>query len=444
MNTVWPWYKKNLFLFLHSGWMLWFFASLFYFLQYMVRSAPNILAETFMAHYNIQAIGLGALSSTYYNTYAFSQIPFGILLDASGLRTVLLGTILLFILGIYGLANTNSIPAALFCRSLIGLGTGACFIGTIQIISTTCPSHWRMRLIGLTIFLGKLSGVFTSSSLSPLIHFNWQTIFLYIGHLSFFIWIYFLFFLPKKKFESFFQKTLLQKPQKEMLKFKTSSSQIFHESFKKLRIIFGIPIIWMIGIYGALLYLPVSVLSDLWGASFLSTIPNISFNQAASLSTWILWGSCIGSPLFSLLPQKKIPHTLLFGAILSTFLLIWCILYTPHNMCYLAMLLFAIGFTSSTQSLIFGYALMVMEQKSHSQEIFIESGLISSVVNTLVMLGGVVFQPLIGFFLHIQQYHAEKYNLKIFQYALSALPLAAFIAIFIAFFSFLKFPLYKK
>src|ERR1700744_3601583 len=67
---------------IHMGFVIaWLFCSAFYFMQYMLRSAPGVMIPELSAAFARDALGVGALDGLYYYTYALFSIVCGALLD---------------------------------------------------------------------------------------------------------------------------------------------------------------------------------------------------------------------------------------------------------------------------------------------------------------------------------------------------------------------------
>jgi hypothetical protein len=56
---------------IHMGFVIaWLFCAAFYFMQYMLRSAPGVMIPELSAAFARDALGVGALVGLYYYTYA--------------------------------------------------------------------------------------------------------------------------------------------------------------------------------------------------------------------------------------------------------------------------------------------------------------------------------------------------------------------------------------
>ena len=81
---------------LRRRWVIWASLVLVYIIGHFHRVAPAVIAEDLMRAFQTSGVLLGVLASTYFYTYAFMQIPAGMLADTLGPRkTVTLGTIVM-------------------------------------------------------------------------------------------------------------------------------------------------------------------------------------------------------------------------------------------------------------------------------------------------------------------------------------------------------------
>src|SRR5262249_61550659 len=92
-----------------------------------------------MQSFAVTSPSIGSLAATYFYSYAALMIPAGLLLDAFGVRIVMVigGAIMGGGSLLMGVAMT---PTPLFTgRLLVGLGAAATFIGTLKIAAAWFP-----------------------------------------------------------------------------------------------------------------------------------------------------------------------------------------------------------------------------------------------------------------------------------------------------------------
>ena len=192
------------------------------------------------------------------------------------------------------------------------------------------------------------------------------------------------------------------------------------------------PQIWINGLIGCLLYLPTSVFAELWGIPFLSQALHFSSSAAANVVSLIFLGWATGAPIAGLisdiLKQRRLPMTI--GAVMAA-ILFSIVLYVPHVPVYAVCIIFYLfGFFSSTQVIIFAVGREISSSKA--------SGTAIALTNMFVMIGGVIFQPVVGMLLEgrggkfLEGLHT--YSADAYQYALAVLPCGLILTVFLTFF----------
>ena len=191
--------------------------------------------------------------------------------------------------------------------------------------------------------------------------------------------------------------------------------------------------IWVNGLIGCLLYLPLSAFAELWGIPYLKEAHHLSDHQAAFANAMVFCGWAIGGPLIGAISDKierrRLP--LLIAGVLSV-ISISLLLYFPHvDFLIICALLFSFGFIPSAQALVFPIA-----RESSSTKV---TATAIAFTNMLVMLGGMLLQPIIGKLLvqahgHIILDNIEIYTKADYVFALTILPVSIFVGVILTFF----------
>ncbi len=191
--------------------------------------------------------------------------------------------------------------------------------------------------------------------------------------------------------------------------------------------------IWINGFIGFLTYLSLSAFAELWGIPYLIQVYHLSKAHAASAISMVFLGWAIGCPLsgwFSdFICRRRLP--IVIGSLLAL-VLISIVLYVPNlSLTSLYILLFLFGVATSVEVIIFA----ISRETSNSKI----AGTAISLANAIVMLGGVFFQPIIGFILDMfwdgkMLNGINVYSVKNYQLALSVLPIGFLICLILCFF----------
>jgi nitrate/nitrite transporter NarK len=160
---------------------------------------------------------------------------------------------------------------------------------------------------------------------------------------------------------------------------------------------------WLFGLYTSLLNLPVFLLGALWGSFYLVQVHFLHEAQATYVTSMIFVGTIIGSPVLGLLSDKLASRRkpMLVCALLAI-VLINIIMFVPHlNFVELMALFFLLGFITSAQ--VISYPAIA---ECNPVEI---TGSSLSIASVIIMLGGVLFQPLFSL---LMDWHWNGYIIK--------------------------------
>lgn len=395
---------------------------LFYCYNYFLRVSPSVMQNDLMQGLHINALEFGTLAAFYYWAYTPMQIPVGMIYDRFGARTIQFFACLTAVMGVYVFISADHYLTACLGRFMIGLGTAFAYIGVLKLASIWLPPNRFATVAGLTTAFGMLSAIFSDKYLTEFVqligykHALHST--LIIGTALSILILFFTRSKPKNPLPHRIPYQINPINQMKVL--------------ESLRIVLTNQQIWLIGIIGCLFYLPASVFLDLWGIPYLKTVYHLSPDDAASAISWVFMGWIIAGPsigaLSDKLKRRRLPLTVC--AFMATILLS-IVFYIPGlSLTTLNILFFFYGIFCGAHPLCFALG---KENCPHSI-----SGTAVAITNTLIMLGGMVFQPIVGILLdkHAQVLsNAETvYTSSDYTYALSIVPLGLLIAVFLTFF----------
>lgn len=154
----------------------WFMCTVFYFVQYALRSAPSIMQEEIISTLNISNIELAGIIGLYFYSYAFFALISGVLLDRIGPRFTASSGILLVVLGCV-LFCSGSVLSAQLGRFLQGAGSGVAFTSAVFLATRGFQKKWLATAVGMTQCFGMLGGFMGQAVVSPIIKnqvLTWQ------------------------------------------------------------------------------------------------------------------------------------------------------------------------------------------------------------------------------------------------------------------------------
>jgi len=365
-----------------------------------------------MHYFNVDAAVLGSLSAFYYYAYAVMQIPAGALVDRYGIRKLLIPSALLVALSIGAFSFTQDLWVAEIARILMGFGSAFAFIGCLKLAANWFPKQQFPILVGLTNTVGVIGALTAEAPLAiSVAHYGWRHTMLATGAVG--LIITFFIFLIVRDYPKYC------KPHMQPIK---------RNLWKGLLHIIRFPQTWIVAIIGGLMVAPVSGFTELWSIPFLMKAHHMTRPEAAGLASLMFLGIAVGGPIHGVISRllgRRKPE-LFISACLALICLSLVIYGAIDSLLLLGALLFGFGFFTSSMLLCF--ALNTESQPSWA------SGVTLAFTNMLVMLGGTISQPLIGFVLDLQTKNhgvSELSSLSChdFRLALSILPASFVIAI---------------
>jgi MFS family permease len=140
-------------------WLVWGLGAVLFGWGWFQRVAPGVMVDTLMREFTVGGAILGNLSAVYFYTYAVSQIPAGLIVDAYGSRRIMVVSALLCTLGGLVFAYADGVTEAYIGRILIGLGAGPTFVIALNLAAVWCPKDRMALLSGLIMSFGVLGAL---------------------------------------------------------------------------------------------------------------------------------------------------------------------------------------------------------------------------------------------------------------------------------------------
>lgn len=270
-------------------------------LIYADRTILNPVMPKIAATFGINDAQLGLISSVFFLTYALAQIPFGILADKIGRRTVIIFGFILFsaMTFVSGLVATFGI--FLVIRAIAGLGEGA-YYGPQYALSGEAIPLSKLTLgtaiINSGMAFGSSGGYILSSYLVLQHHQSWTLPFFIISIPTFIIGL--LFFFLKEHVKPQNQKNALQ------------GGDIDSKNQHQLRAIFtNKDLVLAFSLCFCSIYAYFVVLT--WLPQFLQVERGFSGASVGYISSLVPWASIPGALVFARLYDKfSHPKTLVW------------------------------------------------------------------------------------------------------------------------------------
>jgi MFS family permease len=403
-------------------WLICGIGAAFYFYEYLLRIAPSVMLPDLMQTYHLSGAQLGNLSAYFYYAYTPMQLIIGVLMDRYGPRYLLLVACAACSIGAFMFAGSQHIYLAQLSRFLIGFGSAFAFVGALKLATIWLPLERFAAMCGLISTLGMIGGITGVHLLTKLvINYGWRVTTYMSEWLGVILTIVILLIVRDK------------------VKTKPTRQSTYHLELSLKEVFIGLwqslknPYLWMTSIMGMFLFLALSALTELWGITYLAQAYGLTRATAGSVITMVYWGWAIGGPLAGWLSdftkRRKMP--LMFGSLSAA--IIFCIILFAHSLSLpmLYILFFAFGILTSVEIITFA---IVREISSPNL-----AGTSIALINAFIMLGGVIFQPVIGLLLDWdwagKMVHGVRfYSIHNYQIALSILPIGLVITFILSFF----------
>ena len=373
--------------------------ALFLAFEMALQVSPSVMTHELMQDLQVDAIGLGLMSSFYYYTYAAMQVPAGILFDRFHVVKLVIIALLICMAGAFCFASSHGLWLGAIARLLMGFGSAFAFVAVLIVAARSFPQQHFALLVGIAQLLAALGAM---SGGLPLAHgvaqLGWRLTmftFMAIGAL-----LILLIVLLSDHFQPQPEQIQQQSPWRGLASVLRNKQLLFTAC------------------YACLSWAPMTAFASLWGVPFIQANYGFSPALAASLCSLVWLGVGLGSPFFGWLSDytySRRPWLLLFGVIGCAAML--ALLYLPNlSVLSVALLLLLLGAASSGQALSFA----VVRDNSNRYNRATAIGL----NNMAVVVSGALFQPLVGILLH---WHApvssaHHYVASDYRFALLALP----------------------
>jgi MFS family permease len=292
----------------------WIFGLLFYFLDYVVRSAPAVMIPQLAEQFKVTPVGLVTIIGTYYYTYSTVSLVAGLALDKFGAKySLFVGTFilglgcLLFVLSNSFAGNTG--------RLLQGAGCAFAFPGCVYLASKGFSAKSLATAIGFTQCVGMLGGSSGQFVVGPWIAggLDHKTFWILSGLITILVAFALLIVIPKG--------TDKVEPEKH-----PHAKGIFGP----YKIVFSNPQSWLCGLISGLLFAPTTIFAMTWGVAFFQHDKAFSFYAATVASAMIPMGWVFGCPLLGYITDKMgARKPVLIGGALVMILAICQILFLP-------------------------------------------------------------------------------------------------------------------
>ncbi|KTD22825.1 major facilitator superfamily (MFS) transporter [Legionella lansingensis] len=396
-------------------WIVWGLGCLFYFYECLLQVSPSVMSTELMRDFAVTSQTLGILSGIYFYSYAAMQLPGGVLMDYFGPQRLLTIATTICAVSTIAFGLTNSFFMACIARLMIGFGSAFAAVGSMKLAANWFPPQRFALLTGMMVTIGMLGAIGGETPLALLIDgYGWRKSMIIMGSVG--IVLALLIMLIAK-----------DSPHKRVaLKHNIEEEPLL----PSLLTIVKNRQLWLVAIYGGLMYMATPVFCGLWGVPFLMYKMHIAKATAANYISLVFVGWAIASPIWGIFSNRiglrKPPMYIgSIGAIITSLLFIYANIEAGWIM---QILLFSFGIFSA------GFLPAFAIAKELCSKRYVATGL--SFMNMMNMVGIALAQPIIGFILD-RMWHGEivdkvrVYPLEAYHVALALLPAGMLVSLLI-------------
>jgi len=398
------------------AWIVWGLACIFYFYECLLQVSPSVMSTELMRDFGVTSQTLGILSGIYFYSYAAMQLPGGLMMDSFGPRRLLTIATTICAVSTIGFGLTENFFAACIARLMIGFGSAFAAVGSMKLASSWFAPNRFALLTGMMVTIGMLGAIGGEAPLALLIeNFGWRHSMMIMG-LAGLVLAMLIFIITKDTPTTKIGVTYNPKDEEPLL-----SSLLTLIKNKQL---------WLVAIYGGLMFMATPVFCGLWGVPFLMFKMHLSKTVAANTISLVFVGWAIASPLWGIFSNRigrRKPS--LYIASVGGLLTCSTFIFAPVNSKLLMQaLLLLFGLFSAGFLPAFAIAKELCDRR------YVATSL--SFMNMMNMIGIAIAQPLIGFVLD-RMWQGEIidkvriYPLEAYHLALAILPAGILISLLI-------------
>lgn len=370
-------------------WVLFAVLGLQYLFVFFHRVCPAIVAQELVETFSINATSLGVLASGYFYPYAIMQVPVGLLADSWGPRRTVTFFSLLAAAGalMFGLSPNFGIATA--SRVIVGFGLSGIFVPAMKTLAEWFRPREYAKISGALMAAGGVGWLSASTPLALATRsFGWRAGFIAISGItlifSILTWLLLVDSPAKKGFPEINARV------------DSADSPKNIPLLTGIKMVFSTPHFWPLAVYcfcnGSILF----SFNGLWAGPYLRDIYGLSGPAIGNILSMVAIAMVVGSPLLGYLSDNVLGSRkkVLFGCALVTAIEwgFFYFFYQSLSVPVLYVFFLVIG-------VCIGASIIVCFTATKELFPLEMAGTSVSCVNLFGFVGGIIYQPLIGYFM---------------------------------------------
>jgi MFS family permease len=266
--------------------LAWLTCAVYYFYQYVLRSAPAVMAPQLTEAFGLTAAGFTSLVGLFYWGYSPFSLVAGVAVDQIGPRRVVpLGAALVAAGAL--LFATGDATLASVGRVLQGAGGVFALIGAVYIATTRFPASRAATLIGATQMFGMAGGSAGQFLVGPAIAggLSWSVFWLGMGAAGAPLVVLLFLLIPAAPRAG-------------------ARSGWLGAAASAIAAVFRNPQSILCGLVSGLIFIPTTIFDMVWGVRFLQEAHDVPYGLAVLRSASVPFGWIIGCPLLGVLSDR--------------------------------------------------------------------------------------------------------------------------------------------
>tara|TARA_X000000950_G_scaffold54623_1_gene65307 strand:+ start:45 stop:1241 length:1197 start_codon:yes stop_codon:yes gene_type:complete len=318
--------------------------SSIYFISQFSRASLGVVIIDVAADLNLNSEQIGRLGGVFFLSFALTQVPLGIILDAFNPVKIIIYMMFIIFTGFFLFGIADNFTLLILARILQGVGCGVCLMGPLVVLTKIVKVKDFSLYSGIVMGLGGLGALFATEPFFYIVsQIGWKLAFNYFSFLILFL-IFLLYLFPKEE--------KLETKSKTNLNFKAFKKILFNKNFLLM-----LPM----SMFG---YASAAFILTLWGGRFLSTVHNYTIGSISLNLMFMALFWTIGSFSYGYI-EKKINNKKLiisFSSIMMAFLIsLLCISIISSKIFFLILFCF-LGFFGAFTIILMSHYRVLFEE----------------------------------------------------------------------------------